>query len=406
MPDTFKPRTAEEARDVVRWAAAEHEPLEIVGQASKRALGRPVQAGHVLDMSGLAGIELYEPEELVLTALPGTPIAEIEAALAARNQELAFDPLDYGPLLGRPAGQGTLGGVIAANLSGSKRLKHGAARDHVLGMDAVSGRGEIFKSGGRVVKNVTGYDLPRTLTGSWGTLAVATRLTLKVLPRAETEATFLLSGLADAEAATAMTAAMGSSAEVSAAAHLPEAVARDLAARGHRLSGPATLLRLEGFGPSVDYRFERLRALLGGAGRAVARVEVDASRALWRAVRDAEAFAGSDDLVWRLSVAPTAGPAVVAQLVGQFACTAFYDWSGGLVWLAVPGVDARAEAIRAAIAACGGGHATLVRAPAPLRSSIPVFQPQPGPLAALSARLKEQFDPHGILNPGRMTAGH
>lgn len=405
MPDTFKPRTAEEARDVVRWAMAEREPLEIVGQASKRALGRPVQAGHLLDMSGLAGIELYEPEELVLTALPGTPIAEIEAELAAKNQELAFDPLDYGPLLGNPAGQGTLGGVIAANLAGSKRLKHGAARDHVLGMDAVSGRGEIFHSGGRVVKNVTGYDLPRALTGSWGTLAVATRITLKVLPRAQTEATFLLSGLGDAEAATAMTAAMGSSAEVSAAAHLPAAAAQDLAARGHALSCPATLLRLEGFGPSVDYRFERLRALLG-AGRSVSRVEADASRALWRAVRDADAFVGTDDLVWRLSVAPTAGAAVVAQLAGQFVCKAFYDWSGGLVWLAVPGTDARAEAIRAAIAACGGGHATLVRAPAPLRSSIPVFQPQPAPLAALAARLKEQFDPHGILNPGRMTAGH
>lgn len=405
MPDTFKPRTDEEARDVVRWAMAEHEPLEIVGQASKRAIGRPVQAGHLLDMSGLAGIELYEPEELVLTALPGTPIAEIEAALAASNQELAFDPLDYGPLLGNPAGQGTLGGVIAANLAGSKRLKHGAARDHVLGMDAVSGRGEIFHSGGRVVKNVTGYDLPRALTGSWGTLAIATRITLKVLPRAQTEATFLLSGLGDAEAATAMTAAMGSSAEVSAAAHLPSAAAQDLAARGHALSGPSTLLRLEGFGPSVDYRFERLRALLG-AGRPVVRVEAEASRELWRAVRDADAFVGTDDLVWRLSVAPTAGAAVVAQLVDQFACKAFYDWSGGLIWLAVPGADARAEAIRAAIAACGGGHATLVRAPAPLRSSIPVFQPQPAPLAALAARLKEQFDPHGILNPGRMTAGH
>jgi glycolate oxidase FAD binding subunit len=405
MPDTFKPRTAEEARDVVRWAAAEHEPLEIVGQASKRALGRPVQAGHLLDMSQLSGIELYEPAELILTALPGTPMAEIEAALAAAGQELAFDPLDYGPLLGQQAGLGTLGGVVAANLAGSKRLKHGAARDHVLGMEAISGRGEIFKSGGRVVKNVTGYDLPRTLTGSWGTLAVATCLTLKVLPRAETEATFLLSGLSDADAALAMTAAMGASAEVSAAAHLPENAADRLAARGHVLAGPSTLLRLEGFGPSVDYRFEQLRGLLG-ARAGVTRIEAEASRDLWRAVRDAEAFAGTDDIVWRISVAPTAGPAVVAQLAEAFSCIAFYDWSGGLVWLAVPGDEARAGEIRSVVAATGGGHATLVRAPAPLRSAIPVFQPQPAPLAALSARLKEQFDPHGILNPGRMTAGH
>lgn len=401
MSDTLSPRSAEEVRDAVQWAAAEEQPLEILGTGSKRALGRPVQAAHALDLSALSGILLYEPAELVISALAGTPLAEIEAALEEHNQELAFDPIDYGALLGRAPGAGTVGGMIGANLAGSKRLKFGAARDHILGMEAVSGRGEIFKSGGRVVKNVTGYDLPRTLTGSWGTLAVATRITLKVQPRAETEATFVISGLSAREATQAMTAAMGSSAEVSAAAHLPPEIAAVLSAHGHALGGAATLLRLEGFASSVDYRFAALKTLLQGSGT-VSRLEAKASRALWRDVRDCRAFAGTDEHVWRISVAPTAGADVIARVQAAFACRAYCDWSGGLVWLAVSGPDPQADAVRAAVAGVGGGHAMLVRAPAPVRTAVAVFQPQPQALAALSARIKAQFDPHGVLNPGRM----
>ncbi|WP_029058562.1 glycolate oxidase subunit GlcE [Stappia stellulata] len=401
MSDRLSPRSAEEVRDAVQWAAAEEQPLEILGTGSKRALGRPVQAAHALDLSALSGIVLYEPAELVISALAGTPLAEIEAALAEHNQELAFDPLDYGPLLGQTPGAGTVGGMIGANLAGSKRLKFGAARDHILGMEAVSGRGEIFKSGGRVVKNVTGYDLPRTLTGSWGTLAVATRITLKVQPTAETEATFVLSGLNASAATEAMTAAMGSSAEVSAAAHLPADIAAVLMSHGHALGGPATLLRLEGFATSVDYRFAALKALLQGNGT-VSRLEAEASRALWRDVRDCRAFFETDEPVWRISVAPTAGADFIVRMQAAFACRAYCDWSGGLVWLALPGADPQADAVRAFVADVGGGHAMLVRAPAPVRASVDVFQPQPAGLAALSARIKAQFDPHGVLNPGRM----
>lgn len=404
MSDSFMPETAEDARDIVRWAAAEHEPLEIVGRGSKRALGRPVQAGHRLDLSRLSGVEMYEPDELVLTVLAGTPIAEVERLVADNGQELAFDPMDYGPLLGGAAGAGTIGGVIAANLSGSKRLKHGAARDHILGLEAISGRGETFKSGGRVVKNVTGYDLPRALCGSWGTLAVATRITLKVLPRAETEASVLLRGLDGPAATAAMTAALGSSAEVSAAAHLPAGAVESCGEDAAGLTGAATLLRLEGFGPSVDYRFETLRRLLAEHG-AVERIEADASRRLWLAIRDVKPFAESDDMVWRVSLAPTAGAAFAGDLAGRLGGSSYLDWSGGLVWLALPGDDPRAQEVRAAVVRAGGGHATLVRAPEPVRAVSDVFQPQPGPLAALAARLKEQFDPHGVLNPGRMVAG-
>lgn len=408
-PDTrFRPTDAEAVREVVAWAAAESEPLEIVGHASKRDLGRPVQAAHVLDVSALSGVEDYEPAELVLTAKAATPIAEVEALLAEHNQEFAFEPMDYGPLLGREPGRntssGTLGGMLAANLAGPKRLKHGAARDHVLGIHAVSGRGEAFKSGGTVVKNVTGYDLSRGLAGSWGTLAVTTALSLKVLPAPETEATALVEGLADAEAVACLCRAMGTSAEVASAAHLPAGLAARLGIEGLTTDKPVTLLRLEGFAPSVDYRFASLAALLKPLGPLM-RLERDLSRAVWRAVRDVHPFCGDTAPVWRVSVAPASGADFVAALCTACEAEAFYDWSGGLVWLRLPDGAPHEADVRAAVASVGGGHATLIRADASVRAGIPVFQPQDAGLAALSRRLKSQFDPAGILNPGRMVAG-
>ncbi|HEU5019272.1 MAG TPA: FAD-binding protein, partial [Pseudolabrys sp.] len=225
MTDTLNPRDIKEVEESVRWALGEEKTLEIVGQGSKRALGRPSQTDLTLDLSGLSGVTLYEPAELVLSARVGTPLAEIEKLLAENGQELGFEPLDYGPLLGGEAGRGTLGGAIAANLSGPRRIKAGAARDHFLGVTAVTGRGETVKSGGRVVKNVTGYDLCKLIAGSWGTLAVMADITVKVLPRAETESTVLIAGLEDARACEAMATAMGSSCDVSGAAHLPDHVA-------------------------------------------------------------------------------------------------------------------------------------------------------------------------------------
>ncbi|SHL42831.1 glycolate oxidase subunit GlcE [Roseibium suaedae] len=392
MDATFKPRDSRETCDVLRWAAAEEQPLEILGSGSKRALGRPVQTAHVLDLSELSSIVNYEPEELILTVQAGTPVADVEAIVSASGQELAFEPMDYGPLLGHKAGAGTIGGMLAANLSGPRRIKAGAARDQVLGLEAISGRGELFNSGGKVVKNVTGYDLPRALCGSWGTLSVATTVTLKVTPAAETSTSLVLSGLTEERAVEAMCLAMGSSAEVSGAAHLP---------RGFNGEGAETVLRLEGFQASVDYRFEALARLLKGFG-GVHRLSPETSRHLWVSVRDCLPLADGAEPVWRISVAPASGAALLANLRHLFDLDAYLDWSGGLVWLKpLDGLPHDVE-IRNAIADCGGGHATLVRADASTRAAVPVFQPQPDALAALARRLKAQFDPHGILNPGRM----
>lgn len=400
---TFTPISAAETLSAVQWALSENLPLEILGHGSKRAIGHPVQAAHTLDLSSLAGVTLYEPEELVLSAKAGTPLAEIEQLLAERGQQLAFEPMDYGPLLGREPGKGTIGGMLAANLSGPRRLRAGAARDHVLGIEAVSGRGELFKSGGRVVKNVTGYDLSKAMAGSWGTLAVLTSVTFKVLPAAETETTLVVRGLLEAEAVSAMALALGSSAEVSSAAHLPESVVGKVLG-GALAARPATLLRIEGFGPSVAYRTSKLRDMLK-TSTGIDELDTGQSRKLWQEIRDCIPFAdGTERPVWRVSMTPSEGHKMVAALRMEAGVAAFYDWQGGLIWLRME-ADPEAELVRRLVKTFGGGHATLVRAGIQWRASTPVFEPQPATLASLAARLKNEFDPKGILNPGRMAAG-
>jgi glycolate oxidase FAD binding subunit len=323
---------------------------------------------------------------------------------------LAFEPPDYGPLLSGPAGAATIGGVLAANLSGSRRIKAGAARDHFLGVTAVSGRGETFKSGGRVVKNVTGYDLSKLIAGSWGTLAVMTEVTLKVLPRAEATQTVLLFGLEEAAAGRAMTLAMGSACDVSGAAHLPAAAAARIAvADVTRAATSVTALRLEGVTPSVAHRRSVLETLMQPIGPLGVLGDTD-SAALWRAVRDIRPFAAAGDrddrLVWRLSAAPVRGPEIAARIAAQTEADVIYDWAGGLIWIALPpSDDANAGLVRNALADGGGGHATLIRAPAAVRAAVDVFQPEDPGLAALTRRVKDGFDPLRLLNAGRMWAG-
>jgi glycolate oxidase FAD binding subunit len=404
MTDTLKPRDDKEVVEAVAWAVAEGKTLEVVGRGSKRAIGRAAQTDLTLDGSGISGIGLYEPEELVLSAKGGTSLAEIEKALAQNRQELPFEPLDLGPLLGGKAGEGTIGGMLAANLSGPRRIKAGAARDHALGIKAVSGRGEAFKAGGRVVKNVTGYDLPKLLAGSWGTLAVMTEITLKVLPAAEDVASVLVLGLADQQAVEAMSAAMGTACDISAAAHLPRNVVAAIPLRSVAAGDRAvTAFRLEGIAPSIAYRREKLESLLRPFGKLESLTAED-SRAFWCAVRDVIPFAdGSKNAVWRISAAPTAGAKIASAISAATGAKIFYDWAGGLLWVAMPDEAPHETAIREALK--GEGHATLIRASAALRASAAVFEPLEPDLAALTRRIKESFDPKRILNPGRMYAG-
>ncbi len=409
MSSDFRPESGAQVAELVAWAAAERAPLEVVGRGSKQGLGRPVQAAHDLDLSTLTGITLYEPEELVLAARAGTPLIEIEETLAEQNQHLAFEPPDLGPLLGNEADDGSIGGVLACNLSGPRRLKSGAARDHFLGVEAVSGRGEVFKSGGRVVKNVTGYDLCKLLAGSHGTLAIMTDVTLKVLPRPEKTRTVMVFGQNDGQALAAMTQALNSPHEVSGAAYLPGVLAAgstvsyvaDAGASGQSV----TALRLEGPGPSVAFRCDALRRDMAAFG-AHEELHGRNSALLWREIRDVEPFVGHPGRpVWRLSVPPRSAPKIVARIADGESGVYYYDWGGGLIWLALPHwAEPSDAAVRAALVE-SGGHATLVRAPDEVRATSPVFQPLDPAKAMITERVKDSFDPHRILNPGRMYAG-
>lgn len=352
----------------------------------------------------LTGVRLYEPTELVMSARAGTPLARIEADLASRGQMLAFEPVDLAPMLGGERGAGSIGAVFAANLSGSRRISAGAARDHILGINAVTGLGQAYRSGGRVMKNVTGYDLSRFICGSWGTLGVLTEVTFKVLPIAEEAVTLLLFGLDDGIAIEALSTAMASPYEVSGAIHIQQALVGRLWHAGLRdLGRSVTALRIENFAPSVAYRASRLRDELKAFGE-VHGLDHSKSLQFWDELRVLSPMIGSDAPIWRISTAPQAGPQVVAGIRRFMECGAFYDWSGGLIWAEVlPTADAGAADIRRVVASFGG-HATLMRAPPTVRAAVDVFQPLEPAVDEISRKLKSLFDPAGILNPGRMSS--
>ncbi|KQI72273.1 2-hydroxy-acid oxidase [Loktanella sp. 5RATIMAR09] len=367
----MQPKSEEDLSQMIIGANG---PLRITGGGT-----RPIGHcdGDALSTAALSGISLYEPGALTIVAGAGTPIAEIEETLAAENQRLAFEPMDHRVLLGTK-GTPTLGGMAAANVSGPRRISVGACRDFMLGVRFVDGQGTIIKNGGRVMKNVTGYDLVKLMAGSYGTLGVLTEVSLKVLPNVETTATLRLHGLTDRQAVQALSAALGSPFEATGAAHLPKGADGD----------PVTMLRIEGFEASIKYRAEKLQALLKPFGT------VDVAwddAATWTAIRDVTAFADQPGNVWRISAKPSAAPELVAKLD---ATAVQYDWGGGLIWaLADEGRDLRA--------ALGDfeGHATLVRG----HAEVPAFHPELPALATLTNGLRAKFDPRGILNPGIMT---
>jgi glycolate oxidase FAD binding subunit len=409
--DTLKVRDPKDVEQVVRAAIASEQPLEIIGHGSKRLIGQPMATNALLDLSALNAVTAYEPNELIITVQAGAPLADVLSLIDSKNQQFAFEPVDTSLLLGMPD-VGTIGGMIGAGLAGPRRIKAGGARDHLLGAHAVSGFGDSFKAGGKVVKNVTGYDLCKLLAGSWGTLAVMTEVTLKVMPRPESERTLVLRGLDDVTANRAMTAALGSPFDVSGAAHLPNSAFRAAVGGGlAELGSPrqaVTLLRLEGITASAAHRAAALAAVLAPFGTAEI-LEDATSASIWSSVRDVQPFAASGALgawpVWRIVCPPASGGALGQALARDTGGDVIYDWGGGLIWAALPHKpDAQAALVRQRVNAVGG-HATLLRASEEVRRNIDVFHPQPSGLAALGERVRQGFDPKNILNRGRMIRG-
>jgi glycolate oxidase FAD binding subunit len=330
---------------------------------------------------------------MVVCAQAGASVEAVEAMVGERGQMLPFEPMDHRGLY-ETSGQPTIGALVAGNISGPRRISAGAARDALIGLRLVNGRGEIIACGGRVMKNVTGLDLVKLNCGAHGTLGLVTQATFKLLPKPECEATIVIRRLDDRRGVEALSAALGSPFGVSGAAHISAGMGREF---------PRSLVRVEGFRDSVDYRVAALLALLAPFGAKHA-LEGEVSQRLWRAIRDATFIADPNDhAIWRVSVAPSKAAEFVER-VGAHAHAHFYDWGGGLIWLsAEPTADA-AAAIRRALGPFGG-HATLVRAPDALRASVDVFEPLPAPLMQITQGVKKSFDPDGVVNPGRMYAG-
>lgn len=387
------PHDETEAAALVQEAAARGDKLRIQGNGTRSSLVAQGTYDGVISAAAMAGVTLYEPAEMIIGAYAGTPVSVIEERLAQHGQALTFEPMDHRTLLGTE-GEPTLGGLVAANVSGPKRILAGAARDNVVGVRFVNGRGEVIKNGGRVMKNVTGLDLVRLMCGSWGTLGLMTEITLKVLPKAPDALTLAWPSLADGRAIALLCQAMGTPFEVNGAAHLPGQGA-----------AASTVIRLEGFPEQLDYRAGELAKILAEYGSPT-RVSGDEHDVIWRAVRDVQALAEPvDRAIWKLSVPADQGAAVVAAIRAERAAEVIYDWSGGLVWLAADAADgdAGAAVIRRQAAAVGG-HATLVRGSAELAARVPVFTPEPAPLKKLSQGIKQSFDPKGVFNAGVMAA--
>jgi glycolate oxidase FAD binding subunit len=381
MSPSLTPKTKTELADMI----ANGMSFAVEGLGSKRAFGRKVSNTPTLSLAAFAGVEIYEPEELILEAGAATPLADIQKLLADRQQMLAFEPPDHGHLWGS-TGSGSIGGVLATGLAGPRRIKAGSVRDHILGLRGVTGRAEIFKAGARVVKNVTGYDMPKLMAGSFGTLAALTRVTFKVLPAPETEETVLISNLDDATAITVMSDALQSQAEISAAAHVP---------------GEGTYLRFEGIGISVAARRDRFVSTLKYNCELL---NAAPSHEVWKRIGDCRGLDHAPHrALWRISVPPSEGAKFAAAISAKTDAQYFFDWGGGLLWISVPADgDGAATVIRAAVTQ---GHATLYAAPEELRNRVSVFPPQSATVAALTARVKSALDPQAKLNPGRMYEG-
>lgn len=390
---------AQEAADAVNAALADGTTLSVRGRDTKRGLGRPVATDHVLDISRLAGTIRYEPEELILTVKAGTPMTDIEMMLREQRQILPFEPPDWGPFFGAPDRRATIGGVLAADVAGPRRFKTGAPRDALLGFAAVNGFGEIYKAGGKVVKNVTGYDLPKLMCGSYGTLGPLTEVTLKVLPAPEREDTIILRGLTAPDALRLLRAVAGEPLDATGLAHLTGELAQHLEGALGVAEG-LTAIRFEGAREAVE---ERAAALLeryrrGGARRLGGEV----SRQLWRRIGGLDLLVREPGIVWRVAAPPFAAAAIAGE-IGPNA--AQYDWAGGLMWLLLDDAPHSHASLVRAVAARHNALSTLVRASDEQRTAHGVFQPQDEVIARLTRDVKAAFDPNGVFNPGRMFEG-
>ncbi|MEL6435819.1 MAG: FAD-binding protein [Pseudomonadota bacterium] len=396
--DILAPESEAQAAEIVAGVARNGGQLQITGSGSK---GIEASGAPMLTSTGITGILAYTPAELVLTARAGTSMTEIEAVLAENRQMLSFEPGALGKVFGTNAPQ-TLGGIAAVNQSGPRRYVAGAARDSLLGVRFVNGRGEIIKNGGQVMKNVTGLDLVKLLAGSWGSLGFLTEVSFKVLPLPECEATLVVHGVDAAQGTRVMSDAMGTSADVTGAAYLNETVS-SRALSGDLSGKAAVVLRLEGLEESVKDRTDRLIGLLS-SDLDISVIDDAASKLLWAALRDVAPLAHNTARpLWKISVPPSNGAAAAHAIASEVGGDWFADWQGGLVWFEMAGDEDHASLVRK-IAGDKEGYATLARR-GPASSTTTILHPKSAAVQALSERVRASMDPSGVFVSPMFSAG-
>ena len=390
MNNIERPQSEQDIAEFIHAAFLDARPVEIVGGGTRSGLGHQVLASTKISLENHAGITLYEPEALTLVVKAGTSLAEVQKTLLGKGQRLPFEPMSHCSIFGTK-GESSIGAVVACNISGPRRIQAGACRDSLIGVRFVSGKGDIIKNGGRVMKNVTGLDLVKLLCGSHGTLGVITEVAFKVLPVSEREATLGISGLSVEKAVEVLSQALATPFDITGAAHLPDYNGK-----------PLTVMRVEGFSNQVDYRLSGLKnAVAGNEDAEILEGEVHSE--LWRTIADVKPFKESNNAVWRISTKPGQAPIIYEAICQLFDARFVFDWGGGLIWIEInSSTPGEMNEIRKIVGA-NGGHATLVRASELIRKTIPVFHPQGARIAELSKSIRDKFDPAGILNPGRMS---
>ncbi|MBL1419584.1 MAG: FAD-binding protein [Alphaproteobacteria bacterium] len=390
MTEILSPDNEQAVSQIILDCKANNQSVKITSGGTRSGLGGTVQATKTLSLKSLSGITLYEPAALTLVAKSGTTYKEIQTTLAAEGQRLAFEPMDHRSIY-TSQGEPTIGGIVAGNISGSRRIQSGACRDAFIGVRYICGHGEVVKNGGRVMKNVTGLDLVKLMAGSYGTLGVMTEVSFKVLPAPERQATLLIAGLSVEQAVNAMSKALGSPFEVTGVAHLP-----------NNQDTSHTLLRVEGFDSQVTYRLDKLRALLV-TNQDVKIIEGSKHEDLWQTIRNVDIYNDQAKQLWRISVKPSDAVIIAQQLREKTNADLYFDWGGGLIWAQMDDQLTNAQSVRQIMTGFGG-FATLVRASATTKSKISVFQPQASGVAKLSALIRQKSDPSGIFNPNLLTS--
>ena len=401
--DILKPNNENDLQEIIKYCYKKDLPIEIVGAGTKNQIGKKLQCAKILDMSNISGIVEYKPEELYITVKAGTPVKTVQDELKKNNQHLAFEPINFSELFKKDSNEGTIGGTLSCNFSGARRFKVGSARDHILGFKGYNGKGEKIKSGGTVVKNVTGYDLSKLVTGSFGTLLILSEITLKVLPLQTDTKTIIVSGLALEHSLGIMGSAIASSNDPSGVVFYPASLRSNFVFNDLTHPGSITAIRVEGTKTSTEQRINNLIENLSLIDKNITVLDSIQSEIFWEDTRSLKVFSKNQKNILR-SIVPASETINLINRLKTFHPTYFIDWGGSLIWLELDYLsNQKIDQIRRRVLDVGG-YLTVIRSPENLKSSSEIFTIDPIKFK-ISQNLKKSFDPKRIFNPGKMYTG-